>query len=284
MTLNSNIGLHSLDLIKYPRTPHLEGSRLQAGDEGHGHIPYSALAGRYIVVEEKLDGGNAGLSFSEGGELLLQSRGHYLSGGGRERQFNLFKRWASAHEQALLQVLEDRYLMFGEWLHKKHSVFYDQLPHYFCEFDIWDRQTGVFLSTERRQSLLAASPVLPVPVLYAGVAPRKLGDLLAMLAPSLAKSAQWRQRFAQTIATERLDLDRAWQQTDKSDLSEGLYIKVEEGGATTGRYKWVRPDFVQAILDAGRHHAEQPFVPNLLAAGCDIFAPQLTHQWPSSKG
>ncbi|ATU67114.1 RNA ligase family protein [Piscinibacter gummiphilus] len=129
----------SLEILKYPRTPHLEGSRLQPGDEGHEHVRIASLAGRHAVIEEKLDGANAGISFTSGGELLLQSRGHYLVGGGRERQFGPFKQWATAHEACLLERLEDRYVMYGEWLYAKHSVSYDQLPHWFCEFDIYDR-------------------------------------------------------------------------------------------------------------------------------------------------
>lgn len=280
-------------LLKYPRTPHLEGSRLQNGDQGHEQVPYAQLAGRHIVIEEKLDGGNSGVSFNHGGEQLLQSRGHYLAGGGRERQFNLFKRWASAHEGALLEKLEDRYVLYGEWLHKKHSVFYDALPHYFAEFDIWDRSTEAFLSTPARSALLAGAPVLAVPVLYQGIAPRTLREFRELLSgavrgkagrqdwlpPSLAKSAAWRTRFEQVIAAEGLDLQKAWQQCDKSDLTEGLYIKVEENGRTIERYKWVRADFVQAILESARHHAEQPFVPNQLRQGVDIYAPVLTHTW-----
>ena len=145
---------HNLELLKYPRTPHLQGSRLQDGDTDTGQVRYAALAGQWLVVEEKLDGANAGISFTAGGELRLQSRGHYLTGGGRERQFNLFKQWASAHEHWLLERLEDRFVLYGEWLHKKHSVFYDRLPHYFCEFDVWDRATGLFLSTAARRCLL----------------------------------------------------------------------------------------------------------------------------------
>jgi hypothetical protein len=322
-------------LLKYPRTPHLEGSRLQDGDEGYEHVPYNCLAGRYIVIEEKLDGGNSGVSYDGAGEQLLQSRGHYLVGGGRERQFNLFKRWASAHESALLECLEDRYVMYGEWLHKKHSVFYDSLPHYFAEFDIWDRSREVFLSTEARAQVLAGAPVLAVPVLYAGIAPKTLREMQnliqtlwaarlseqkglsmaaalhtatppttldelqrlvqslmaakpkynakAWLPTSLGKSANWRENFEKVIAKEQLDLTQAWKQTDKSDLSEGLYIKVEENGQTLERYKWVRADFVQAILDSNKHHAEQPFVPNQLRTGVDIFAPQLTHSWESKR-
>ena len=59
---------------------------------------------------------NCGVSFGHGAELLLQSRGHYLAGGGRERQFGILKRWAAVHENALLERLADRYVMYGEWM------------------------------------------------------------------------------------------------------------------------------------------------------------------------
>jgi hypothetical protein len=91
----------------------------------------------------------------------------------------------------------------------------------------------------------------------------------------------WRKSFESIVARERLDLQKAWTQTDRSDSAEGLYIKVEVGERTVGRYKFVRGDFVQAILDSDSHHAEQPFVPNILAEGVDIYAPALTHNWAS---
>ena len=69
---------------KYPRTRHLAGSKLQPGDEDLDAVPMSALAGRHVVIEEKMDGANSGMSFSADGEFLLQSRGHYLTGGPRE--------------------------------------------------------------------------------------------------------------------------------------------------------------------------------------------------------
>jgi len=70
-------------LYKYPRTPHVEGSRFQPGDDDLDCAPFADLQGKYIVVEEKLDGANAGASFSRSGKLLLQSRGHFLDGGAR---------------------------------------------------------------------------------------------------------------------------------------------------------------------------------------------------------
>lgn len=270
---------HNLELLKYPSTLHLEGSKLPPGDRDCSQVPYAAIAGRYIVAEEKLDAANSGISFSAGGELLQQSRGHYLTGGGRERQFNLFKKWGSAHEDALLRLLEDRYVMYGEWMHKKHSIFYDRLPHYFNEFDIFDRRRGVFLSTAARCELLQHTPVISVPVLYAGPAPTRMRDLIALVRPSLAKSSAWRTRFEAIVTREGFALEKCWQQTDKSDLAEGLYIKVEEDGRVVGRYKWVQPGFVQTIEEAGTHHLRQPYIPNQLAAGVDIYAAQPLVNW-----
>ncbi|MFY1915038.1 RNA ligase family protein [Achromobacter xylosoxidans] len=284
MTPDFRACAQSLELFRYPRTPHLEGSRLQEGDHGHDHVPYRELRGLRLVVEEKLDGANTGISFSPAGELLLQSRGHYLVGGGRERQFNFIKAWAQAHAGWLLQRLEDRYVMYGETMSKKHSVFYDALPHHFFEFDVLDRRTGQFLSTAARRELLAGGPVLSVPVLYDGLAPARLADLKALLRPSLAKTARWRDAFEATVQREGLDLALAWKQCDKSDLSEGLYLKVEADGQTLGRYKWVRADFVQAILASEKHHSEQPYVPNQLAPGVDLYAPRPRVDWDTLRG
>lgn len=271
----------SREILKYPRTPHLEGSRLQPGDEDHEHVRLATLAGRHAVIEEKLDGANAGLSFTSGGQMLLQSRGHHLVGGGRERQFAPFKQWASAHESRLLALLEDRYVLYGEWLHAKHSVSYDRLPHWFCEFDVYDRVDGVFLSTPRRCALLAGSPIVSVPVLQAGPMPRDLKALRALLRPSLAKGADWREAFEQSVQRQGLDLALAWRQTDRSDLAEGLYVKIEDEHQVLGRYKWVRPDFVQTILDSGSHHSTRPVIPNGLAPEADLYAPVPVAGWTS---
>jgi hypothetical protein len=269
--------IQNRDLLKFPRTSHLENSCFQQGDEGYDCVPYSTIAGQFIVVEEKLDGSNSGLSFSHSGELLLQSRGHYLTGS--ERQFNIFRQWATAHENPLIACLEDRYIAFGEWLYKKHSVFYDALPHFWTEFDIWDRRREIFLDTASRKAMLQGGPVLSVPILFSGIAPKKLDDLLTLITPSYAKTAHWRTRFEDIVRREGLDLVKAWAMADKSDLMEGLYIKVEEEGQVKARYKFVRQDFVQAIAEAAIHHSKQPFIPNQLAPGVDLFSPTVSVTW-----
>lgn len=139
--------------MKYPRTPHLMGSGLQIGDTVEGQIAVGDLATADQVWEEKIDGSNTGISFSDDGDLLLQSRGHYLTGGWREKQYNLLKTWAHRHIDSLFDILGRRYIMYGEWCYAKHTVFYDRLPHYFL---LWDHEQQGFLSTAKRRALCAS--------------------------------------------------------------------------------------------------------------------------------
>jgi hypothetical protein len=123
-----------IPIVKYPRTPHISGSRIQPGDEELQVIAPENLDSFSLIIEEKLDGSNSGISFGPDGSLIFQSRGHVLSGGPRERQFDLLKRWAHHHVSALREILGQRYIMYGEWLYARHTIPYDQLPHYFLEF------------------------------------------------------------------------------------------------------------------------------------------------------
>jgi hypothetical protein len=259
-----------LKMHKYPRTPHIEGSRLQPGDEDLDQVPFTALRGRHIVVEEKLDGANAGLRFDTSGKLWLQSRGHFLTGGVREKHFNLFKQWAGVHAAALWERLGERYALYGEWLYAKHTVFYDELPHYFLEFDILDLPTGEFLGTPERRLLLQGSPTVSVPVLSQGPA-TTLEDLVALIGPSRFKGPAWKERLAASVAERGLDVGRAVAETDPSQLMEGLYIKVEEHGRVVARYKYVRASFLGAVRDSGTHWLRRPILPNLLREGVDLF-------------
>ena len=262
-----------MNIYKYPRTRHIEGSRLQLGDMADDK-PIKDLKGEYLIVEEKLDGANSAVSFDMDGNLLLQSRGHYLTGGGRERHFALFKTWAAAHARALHPVLGHRFVMYGEWMYAKHTVFYDRLPHYFMEFDVLDRDNGTFLSTAARRSLLAGLPIMPVTVVHEGEV-TSVDHLNKMTRPTEYKSTGWRD--ALQIAAEQSGSrpDMVDQQTEDSDLAEGLYLKQEDADHVIDRFKFVRADFLQAIEAADGHWHDRPILPNALADGVDIFAPAL---------
>lgn len=258
-------------MIKYPRTRHIEGSRLQPGDEDLEAVPFAHIARRPLVVEEKLDGANAAVSFANDGALLLQSRGHYLTGGRRERHFAMFKAWAAAHQRALWERLGDRYVMYGEWLYAKHTVYYDALPHYFMEFDVYDRERARFLSTPRRRSLLDGLPVTSVPVVADGALASR-SALEALVTTSLYKTPAWRDSLRAIATSLGIDVSRAIEETDWHDESEGVYIKVEEGDEVTERYKWIRASFLCSVLDSGTHWLDRPIVPNGLAEGVDLFS------------
>lgn len=251
---------------KYPRTHHLQGSRLQPGDEDLDAVPWSEVLGRYVVAEEKMDGANSGLSFDASGKLWLQSRGHFLAGGSREKHFNLFKQWANSVAESLRPVMGSRYLIYGEWLYAKHTIFYDRLPHYFLEFDMLDQEAGHFLSTQRRRELLSGMPICSVPVLFEGTL-KKPEQLLELIGPSLCKSAEWRDQLVENARSRVRDVERVQRETDPSDLMEGLYIKVEEEGRVVARYKYVRADFLTVVLDSGTHWLRRPIVPNAAVSG-----------------
>lgn len=268
------------DLIKYPSTPHLEGSRLQKGDRGDNQLRLNDLAGRYIVAEEKMDGANSGISFSPEGELRLQSRGHFLTGGAKEKHFNLLKKWAVCHEEMLFDTLSDRYIMYGEWMYAKHSLFYNSLPHYFLEFDLYDKQEQCFLSTAKRQHILAPTPIVSVPIWHQGLAPTQIHDFLSMITASVGRDSQWREKLKQVAEHRKLNVALVEQQTDQNEEAEGLYIKIEEGDRVISRCKFIRSSFTQTILDQEMHWHKRPIIPNQLKEGQDIYAPSIDKSWP----
>ena len=258
-------------LYKYPRTHHIEGSRLQAGDEDLDVVPFARLAGRTLVIEEKMDGANAAISFSDDGRLLLQSRGHYLVGGERERHFHLFKTWASRYTNELQKALQDRYVLYGEWLYAKHTVFYTDLPHYFLEFDIYDKQEEVFLDTVRRRAFLEPLPfVVSVKVLHSGMVV-SLKVLQAMIGPSHFIAPNHLEQLRQICLQKRLDPQQALKETDQTTRMEGLYIKVEEEGVVKERYKYIRAGFLQAVFRSESHWLDRPIIPNGLQWGVSLF-------------
>jgi hypothetical protein len=255
---------------KYPRTPHLDGSGLQPDDDLNT-VSLQVLAGKYVVVEEKLDGANCGISLDDQGTLRLQSRGHYLTGGPRERQFELLKSWCAVYETPLRELLGQRYILYAEWLYAKHSTFYTDLPHYLFEFDIYDREADCFFSTKRRQAFLAQAPFIrSVPVLYSGQL-NSQKHLHSLIQASLYVAPNQQQLLEQAALASGQDPQQVFRETDLSGLSEGLYLKVEDEQQVLARYKFVRPDFIQTILDSGDHWSQRPIIPNRLRDGLSIW-------------
>lgn len=268
-----------MEIIRYPRTPHLEGSKLQPGDSADGQMTIAAIRaawpGATWVSEEKLDGANCATFFSPGLDLMQQSRGHVLNGGAREAQFNIFKQWGRATEADLFDRLEDRYRIYGEWCFAKHTQFYDAMPHYLHEFDIYDTREGIWLSTPRRHALLEGLPLVSVPVIGTEW-PKDRKALHAQVGPSVYRTENWRENLA--IAAEAAGvrpeqaLHEAGADKKDADLAEGIYVKIEDADQVLARFKYVRAGFLQAILDSGTHWHARPIIQNGLQPGAELFA------------
>lgn len=228
-------------------------------------VPWEFLRGKNLVVEEKIDGSNCGISF-DNGQLLLQSRGHYLQGGPREKQFTILKQWANSKQEELYCVAGERYIIYGENMYAKHTVFYDALPHYFMEFDVYDMQEGVFLSTQARRQLLSAINVSSVLVL----AERKfdkLDELRALIGRSNFITPARLQNLRMASVLAGVAFEDALTHTDMNENMEGLYVKWEEDGIVKGRYKFVRDSFTNAILEQETHWHDRPIIQNMLVPG-----------------
>lgn len=193
---------------------------------------------------------NVGIHFTSAGEMVLQCRGHLITEG-MHPQYDLFKQWAAVKRFVLEERLEDRFILFGEWVYARHSVYYRQLPHYFFEFDLYDKDDEAFVSLPRRLRLLEGLGIATVPVLHTGSLDRE--ELRQLIGPS-----QFDSQFENPV-TKRTD-----------NLMEGLYLRTEADGKVSGRAKFVRPEFVEKVKQS-THWQHQALVPNLLKEGADIW-------------
>jgi hypothetical protein len=105
-----------------------------------------------LVVEEKVDGANLGISFDGEAHARCQNRGAYLQYP-YTGQWKKLSEWLDAKTDILFEKLTDRYILFGEWCYAQHSIFYDQLPDWFLGFDIFDKESLKFLSYPRRDAV-----------------------------------------------------------------------------------------------------------------------------------
>ena len=218
------------DFFRFPHTPHIawlaagtpRDDKVLSPEEGE------ALLAHPVVVEEKLDGANMGISFNSEGVLHVQNRGQYLNkpyGG----QFARLDEWLVMREDALFDALGDQLMLFGEWCAARHSLDYATLPDWFLAFDVYDRQTGRFWSTRRRHELAERLQVREVPRVSQGT----------------------------TTLPVLIEWVRSHRSHYRDGTLEGVVIRQEDEDWLLGRAKLVRPDFVQAIEEHWRSRAIQ---------------------------
>jgi len=206
--------------FRFPHTPHLvwlgpgtpRDDKVLAADEA------AALLEGEVVIEEKLDGANLGISLAEDGAPRLQNRGQYLHPP-YAGQFQRLGGWIAAHEHALRRELTTGLIVFGEWCAARHAMAYDRLPDWWLVFDVYDPSRQRFFSTARRDALAA-----------------RMG--LAVVREVL------RGRTSLTELTRRLSVEPS---RYHGGPVEGFVIRRETPDWLLARAKLVHPEFVQSI-------------------------------------
>jgi len=209
-----------MSFFKFPTTPHLStlsGLKIR-DDKVMTPQERDQFLEQDVLVEEKIDGANLGISFGESGEALLQNRGDFLRLPA-QGQWNELEEWLRIRENRLRDVLGSSLILFGEWCYAQHSIQYNRLPDWFLAFDIFDKSKERFLSAQRRDTLVQKLALSSVPKLSAGRF--KLPELEKLFGKSRLGDGE----------------------------AEGIYLRSDEGDWLANRAKLVRPLFVQSVQE-----------------------------------
>jgi hypothetical protein len=227
-------------LYKFPKTPHLFGScDSDREDKVLSRDETQYVLSKGLIVQEKVDGDNIGISFDDK-QMYLQSRGRFLEGKDRV-QFDYLKRWANNHFIELYSAIENRYVLYGELLFARHTIAYDNLFSYVVFFDAFDKSKEEFLKYDNFVNLLKRGFGLSAEV---------------RLVPKLFTKSL-------TIKVDELSKIEDILEIDKNKL-EGLYFR-EETDRLAGRYKYVFEHFLDKV-NSSTHWMNKPLEENILRA------------------
>jgi ATP-dependent RNA circularization protein (DNA/RNA ligase family) len=214
------------DFFRFPHTPHLAwlGEGTPRDDKVLSQVEADAFLTSEVIVEEKLDGANMGISFSPEGDLRVQNRGQYLQLPMRG-QFEKLHGWLRPRVDLLFDGLGEDLILFGEWCAARHSIEYERLPDWFIVFDVYDKKNQQFWSTTRRNNLAAQLDFAVVPKLLHGQLSLNSLKELVLTHPSAFRAGPL----------------------------EGVVARRESSEWLESRAKLVMADFVQAIAEHWSH-------------------------------
>lgn len=213
-----------VEFVKFPRTPHFTFSHKTDRDD----LVLSPEASEKmfsleVIVQEKTDGANIGLSFDREASLRIQNRGEYV-----DPKNSLFKKlgdFVKLHESQLFDVCEgDKKILFGEWLYYQHSVSYGNLPSFFLAHDIYDTETGLFLPTSAVHRALNNTGIVTTPTIFKGKL-NEPDDIIKLVGKS---------QFGE-------------------HKMEGVYVRIDGPHTNILRAKYVNPEFRRDIDEHWRN-------------------------------
>jgi len=213
------------NFYKFPRTRHLldaGGSGVSRDDLVMSKDELNMWFTTPVIVEEKIDGSNLGISITKDYEIQFQNRSKQINSA-THMQWKGLDNWVK-QTPGLWQVLtSDDIILFGEWCFAKHSIHYTQLPGWFVAFDIYVISQAQFVSRAELETRLEGTGIPIIHKISEGVAFNK-----AQLIGLLETNSQY-----------------------YKGKVEGIYLRIDtaDGLWSKDRGKIVRPDFIQGIED-----------------------------------
>jgi predicted kinase len=189
----------------YPRTPHLPWSPGATADDERT-TDLSGLAGREVVVTEKLDGENTTL-YRDGLHARSLDSAHHPS-----------RAWVKSLHGTVAGAIPEGWRVCGENMYARHSLGYDDLDSWFYVFSVWAGDRCLSWDATVR---FATSLGIPVPkVLWRGVFDERV---LRRLRLDLTKQegyvvraadsftvGEFRHRVAKWVRTGHVQTDQHW--------------------------------------------------------------------------
>jgi len=210
------------NFFRYPHIPHIKwlGKGEPRDDKLLSPSEINDLLHAEVIIEEKIDGANLGISLDEQGSIRIQNRGSYLSQP-YNGQFTRLNGWLNQHGDTIKNQLSPDLVIFGEWCAARHSLDYSNLPDYFLLFDIYDRTVNKFWSVKRRTGWAEKAGLKTVPILNRGI--YTVGSLEKFLTDSKSRY--------------------------RAGSVEGIVIRQDEVDWNRSRAKLVRAEFTQTISE-----------------------------------
>ena len=217
------------NFYKFPKTPHIEGSNVVDDDEiiNVGSMKTLFKKGVKMVIQEKVDGANVSIHFLDEDNKyspIVQKRSGLVEQKGEHEQYEQFRKWVMANIDTLWDLLEDKYVLFGEWLYCQHSVPYDTLPDFFLAFDLLEKQSMSFKSFQFLSAKLESTSINMVPLLVSVEATESF-------------------KFQDLIKQSKFS---------SKEVAEGLYIRLEDAENVLARFKLRRKTFEAGRKDFSR--------------------------------
>jgi hypothetical protein len=145
----------------YPRVPHLFAGSVRGRDDDvlDAESERCFLADE-VLVEEKLDGANVALWLGDHGAVAVATRGG-PDAQDRGRQRGPLRAWAAERSDALRELLAGGWVLYGEWLWRRHGVSYDRLPDWLVGLDLWHPEHAWASVEDRDRRCTGAGVLLP---------------------------------------------------------------------------------------------------------------------------